>query len=130
VYLDDFAVNPAVNAWAMPIGCETTVLDGARIPRLPRLHAPGAFYHVILRGNDREALFGSHHDRVALNNIVAAAIERQQARLHLFCRMTNHLHALVQIGEAPLAVLMHRIARPYARYRQRRWSVHDSLIEP
>ena len=52
------------------------------MPRLPRLHAPGAYYHVILRGNHREALFGSHHNRDALNNIVAAA---QQARLHIFC---------------------------------------------
>src|SRR5882724_7664036 len=99
------------------------------MPRLPRLHAPGAFYHVILRGNHREALFGSHHDRVALNNIVAAALERQQARLHIFCWMTNHLHALVQIGEAPLAVLMHRIARPYARYRQRQLRTTGHLFE-
>jgi len=64
------------------------------MPRLPRLHVPGAHYHVILRGNHREALFGCSADRDALNDIVADVIGRFDARLHAFCWMTNHLHAL------------------------------------
>ena len=41
------------------------------MPRLPRLHVLGGCYHVILRGNHREAIFGSDRDRVELNRIVA-----------------------------------------------------------
>jgi len=51
------------------------------------------------------------------------------ARHLVWLVMTNHLHALVQIGEAPLAVLMHRIARPYARYRQRQLRTTGHLFE-
>lgn len=99
------------------------------MPRAPRLHVPGGFYHVILRGNHREALFGSRADRDRLNEIVAEVLEQQRARLHSFCWMTNHLHALVQIGEQPLGGLMQRIARRYSRYRHRRLNTTGHLFE-
>lgn len=99
------------------------------MPRLPRLHVPGGCYHVILRGNHREALFASDGDRLELNDIVAKALHRYRARLHAFCWMTNHLHALVQIGEEPLGKLMHSIARPYSRYRHRRLRTTGHLFE-
>jgi putative transposase len=55
------------------------------MPRLPRLHVPGGFYHVMLRGNHREDLFVTPADRDALNAIVAEVIERLNARVHTFC---------------------------------------------
>lgn len=52
------------------------------MPRPPRLHVPGACYHVILRGNHREALFGSAADRYVLNDIVGDVINRLGTRIH------------------------------------------------
>ena len=49
------------------------------MPRLPRLHVPGGFYHVVLRGNRRQALFDSHQDREELNKLVAESLERKDA---------------------------------------------------
>jgi putative transposase len=43
------------------------------MPRLPRLHVPGGYYHVILRGNHREDLFGTAADRCMLNDILGEA---------------------------------------------------------
>ena len=99
------------------------------MPRPPRLHVPGGFYHVMLRGNHREALFASTNDRMVLNGIVADSLERAGARLHAFCWMTNHLHALIQIGDAPLGRLMKRIATRYSRYRHRRLNTSGHLFE-
>ena len=99
------------------------------MPRLPRLHVPGGCYHVILRGNHREAIFGSDRDRIELNRIVAEGLIRYQARLHAFCWMTNHLHALMQIGNEPLGKLMHHIARRYSRYRHRHLRTSGHLFE-
>ena len=62
------------------------------MPRPPRLHVPGGFYYVILRGNHREALFGCEADRDRLNEIVAEVLEQQHARLHAFCYI--HLNPL------------------------------------
>ncbi len=99
------------------------------MPRLPRLHVPGGCYHVILRGNHREALFGSDHDRNVLNDIVAEVLGQQHARIHSFCWMTNHLHALIQISDSPLGGVMQRIARRYSRYRHRQLHTTGHLFE-
>ena len=80
------------------------------MPRPPRLYVPGGYYHVILRGNHREDLFACPNDRFALNEIVIDVINRFNARLHAYCWMTNHLHALIQINHQPLGKLMQRIA--------------------
>jgi putative transposase len=84
------------------------------MPRLPRLHVPGGFYHVILRGNHRERLFSTADDRLKLNAIVAEAIEKYAAQIHAFCWMTNHLHALMRIGEIKVSKVVQRIAMRYS----------------
>ena len=99
------------------------------MPRPPRLHVAGGHYHVILRGNHREALFDVADDRLALNDIVAETLDRQRARWHAFCWMTNHLHALIQVGELPLGGLMQRVAQRYSRYRHRRLGTAGHLFE-
>ena len=99
------------------------------MPRPPRLHAAGGYYHVVLRGNHREALFNASDDREVLNEIVMDALQRFDARLHAYCWMTNHLHALMQIGNSPLGKVMQRIAMRYSRYRHRRLRTSGHLFE-
>lgn len=99
------------------------------MPRRPRLHVPGACYHVTLRGNHKEPLFASAADYRALNGIVARAVERFDMRLHAFCWMTNHLHALVQIGEQKLGGIVKSIAVSFARYRHRLLDTSGHLFE-
>ncbi|MES1192275.1 MAG: transposase [Steroidobacter sp.] len=85
------------------------------MPRKPRIHVPGAFYHVTLRGNHSQDIFFSPNDRWMLNQIVAEVLDRFHARLHAYCWMTNHVHLLIQVGDTPLGRLMLRIASRYAR---------------
>jgi REP element-mobilizing transposase RayT len=99
------------------------------MPRLPRLHVPGGCYHVVLRGNHREAIFSSSEDRSILNAYVADAIECHAARIHAFCWMTNHLHALIQIGEPALGLIVKRFAMRYARYRHKQLRTTGHLFE-
>jgi len=49
-------------------------MEQARMPRLPRLHIPGGYYHVMLRGNHRENLFTTPYDRDVLNDVVGLAL--------------------------------------------------------
>jgi REP element-mobilizing transposase RayT len=99
------------------------------MPRHPRLHAPGGFYHVTMRGNHRENIFSTAADRQQLNEIVAEAIVKYGARLHLFCWMTNHLHALLQIGEIKVGKVVQRIATRYSRYRHKQLRTRGHLFE-
>jgi REP element-mobilizing transposase RayT len=99
------------------------------MPRHPRLHVPGGFYHVTRRGNHRENIFSTAQDRLRLNAIVAEALEKYGARLHLFCWMTNHLHALLQIGEIKVGKVVQRIATRYSRYRHKQLRTSGHLFE-
>ena len=99
------------------------------MPRPPRLHVPGGCYHVILRGNHQEVLFGSPRDRHVLNEIVCESLNRFDAKLHAFCWMSNHLHALIQIGEQPLGTIMQSIAMRYSRHRHRKMRATGHLFE-
>ena len=99
------------------------------MPRPPRIHAPGAFYHVTLRGNHQQPIFFRDSDRDLLDRIVADSLERLTARLHAYCWMTNHLHLLIQVSEAPLGRLMLRIASTYARTVQMRLNTSGHLFE-
>jgi REP element-mobilizing transposase RayT len=97
--------------------------------RRPRLHMPGGFYHVTLRGNHRQPIFFVDTDRELLSLVVADAVDRSAARIHAFCWMTNHLHLLVQVADAPLGQLMLRIASRYARRVQASLPTTGHLFE-
>jgi hypothetical protein len=43
--------------------------------------------------------------------------------------MTNHLHALVQIGDRPLGKIMQRISMRYSRYRHKSLRTTGHLFE-
>lgn len=83
--------------------------------RQPRIHYPGALYHVTLRGNDRQNIFILDSDRLLWESILRTALNRYQATVHGYCWMTNHVHLIVQIAEEPLASTIRFAASRYAR---------------
>ena len=89
------------------------------MPRKPRLHVAGGVYHVILRGNHREPLFGADKDRAYLNALVGDVVARFGLRIFAYCWMTNHLHLAVQVGDTPLDKPMQRLAMRYALHIHR-----------
>lgn len=89
------------------------------MPRKPRLHVAGGVYHVILRGNHREPLFGADKDRAYLNALVGDVVARFGLRIFAYCWMTNHLHLAVRVGDTPLDKPMQRLAMRYALHIHR-----------
>ena len=83
--------------------------------RKPRIHCPGALYHVILRGNDRQAVFFDDPDRDLWESLLLRALERYEASLHAYCWMTNHMHFIAQVGEKPLGAVVRHAAARYSR---------------
>jgi putative transposase len=99
------------------------------MPRPLRIHQPGGFYHVTMRGNHQRDIFYADGDRHLLNKIVARAIEKYDARVHAYCWMTNHIHLLMQVGDEPLACSMRQIAAEYARAMQLKINVTGHFFE-
>lgn len=84
--------------------------------RKPRLHYPGALYHVILRGNDKQDVFFEPNDRRCFYALLADGVERFEHRIHAFCLMTNHVHLAVQVANVPLSKIVQNLAFRYARW--------------
>jgi putative transposase len=84
--------------------------------RKPRIHYPGAFYHVILRGNARQDIFFDDADRYRFYLLMQEGTERYHHCIHAFCLMTNHVHLLVQVADVPLSRIMQNISFRYTRW--------------
>jgi REP element-mobilizing transposase RayT len=84
------------------------------MPRRPRIHYPGAVYHVTARGVDKRQIFFDPEDYRRYTNAQTAAVAELGGRLIAHCLMPNHIHLAVKIGSIPLSRIMHRILGPYA----------------
>jgi putative transposase len=89
------------------------------VPRKPRLHYPGALYHVISRGNNRQATFLTDQDYQAFLTRLQKLKARVPFRLFAYCLMPNHFHLLLEVAEEPLAKIMQRILTGYTLYFHR-----------
>ena len=74
--------------------------------RKPRIHYPGAVYHVMLRGNAKQAIFHKDEEYRYFENILAQGLEQNSVRLHAYCWMENHVHMALQVKDKLLSKLM------------------------
>ena len=84
--------------------------------RKPRIHFPGALYHVMARGNQGQAIFTDDSDRRRYLEILQESQKRYNYLVYAYVLMGNHIHHLVQIGQTPLAKVMQNILFRYTRY--------------
>lgn len=87
--------------------------------RKPRLHYPGAVYHVILRGNAGQDIFFETQDRNHFLALLQEGQEKYRFRLHAYCLMTNHLHLVLQVGDISLSRIMQNVSFRYTSYVNR-----------
>jgi REP-associated tyrosine transposase len=99
------------------------------MPRKPRLHFPGAVYHVILRGNHGQDIFIDAADRCRFYLLLQEGTERFGSRVHAFCLMTNHLHLAVQVGATPLPRIMQNLSFRYTQSFNRRQKKTGHLFQ-
>lgn len=82
---------------------------------------PNAYYHVIMRGNNRESIFKTPEDMYHMMRIISHAHEKFQFSMVAFCIMTNHYHLLIK-SEDELYRVMSHINRRYSDYYLRRYN--------
>lgn len=84
--------------------------------RKPRIHFPGALYHVMLRGNCGQDIFLSSSDRNRLFLLLQEGVNRFGNRIHAFCFMDNHIHLAIQVADVPLSKIIQNISFRYTRW--------------
>jgi len=94
------------------------------MPRSIRLEYPGAFYHVMARGNRRESIYHDEDDRRFFLNTLGEACAMTGWRIHAWVLMSNHYHLLIETPEPNLVAGMQWLQNTYTRrfnVRHRLW---------
>jgi REP element-mobilizing transposase RayT len=64
--------------------------------RKPRVEYAGAFYHVICRGNQRQAIFRRDADREYYLERLEEYRQRYGFKVYAYVLMSNHVHLLME----------------------------------
>ena len=66
------------------------------MPREARVEHPGAFYHVLNRGDRREPIFRNDADRKLFLATLGECCGKTDWQVHAWCLMLNHFHLVVE----------------------------------
>ena len=97
--------------------------------RKPRIEFPGAFYHVISRGNQRQTIFHDNTDYLAYLNRLEHYRKRYNITVYAYTLILNHVHLLVETHETPLSKFMQGLQFTYTRYYNQRYSKIGHLFQ-
>lgn len=97
--------------------------------RRPRLHYPGALYHVISRGNRREKIFRSRADFQQFQSLLREIRGQHGFTLYAYVLMPNHFHLLIEVAEKPLSKVMQSLLYRYTRHYNQRYHQVGHLFQ-
>jgi len=92
--------------------------------RSVRIEYPGAFYHVMARGNCRQAIFKDEEDRLRFVQTLGEACSMTGWRGHAWVLLSNHYHLMLETPEANLVAGMQWLQNTLTRrfnVRHRAW---------
>ncbi len=88
--------------------------------RKPRIEFPHAFYHVIVRGNQRQKVFWKNEDFEDYLSKLGVYRDKFGFAIYAYCLMPNHVHLLIETGDIPLSKIMHGLQFSYTQAFNRR----------
>jgi putative transposase len=93
-----------------------------------RIQYPEAWYHVINRGRNHEAIFIDEVDYSAFINLLQEAGTMWKIKIAAYCLMSNHYHLLIQTPQANLDRCMRHINGIYTQRFNRRRKTDGQLF--
>ena len=81
-----------------------------------RIEYPGAFYHIIQRGNERKDIFISPQDRTKFYEYLSILHTRYKVSIHTYCLMDNHYHLILETKQPNLSNAIHYLNTSYTIY--------------
>jgi len=94
-----------------------------------RIEYPGAFYHVLNRGQRQDVIVEDDRDRERFLLCLQRLVEQYGVRIHAYCLMTNHYHLILETPEANLSRALQWLNVSYASYFNRRHHYAGHLFQ-
>jgi len=101
----------------------------SNMARKPRVEFEGAFYHVIVRGNQRQKIFRDDRDRVNYLDRVEHYRQRYRFTIYAYVLMSNHVHLLLETAKTPLSKILQGIQFTYTQYYNRHYRTVGHLFQ-
>ncbi|WP_110973265.1 transposase [Pseudomonas huaxiensis] len=91
------------------------------MPRIGRVVLPNYPHHVVQRGHNRQVVFAAAEDYQRYVNDLQELKDAFGIKIYAYCLMTNHVHLLLEPGEAVagLGQMMKALAARATRYRNK-----------
>src|SRR5258706_2525733 len=100
------------------------------MPRAPRIDFPGLAHHVIVRGNNRKAIYFHDDDRTHVLKCLGDARAERDCEIHAFVLMPNHVHLLATArAQMGISRMMQDVGRAYVKHVNTRRRRTGALYE-
>ena len=91
--------------------------------RKNRIVIPGCVYHIVTRGNNKQAIFHDDQDCLIYLRYLQEYIETYKLKIYLYVLMTNHIHLLLKVLSeegSSLSSFMQVLNSRYTKYFNRK----------
>ena len=99
------------------------------MPRKPRIEFSRAFYHVIVRGSQKQRVFKDATDFQKYLLTLTVYKNRTGCRIYAYVLMNNHVHLLIETADIPLSKAMQGVNQTYTMYFNRKYRTVGHLFQ-
>lgn len=99
-----------------------------KMSRNLREESKTGFYHVMVRGVNRQKIFCDNDDRKHFLHLLKENTYKHRVEIHAFCLMENHVHILINAKKNNLSSYMRNLLTVYALYFNKKTSREGHLF--
>jgi putative transposase len=99
------------------------------MPRSGRRLSASKTYHVMIRGNERKAIFLDDEDRAYFVSMLAMKNLERRFAVYAYCLMDNHVHLIINEGEEGISRIMKRLQVSYVHYFNQKYGRSGHLFQ-
>ena len=104
-------------------------MEVSEMGRMRRIWQPELYYHVTMRGNNRQNIFLNEGDVSLFFRALRRTYKKSKFTIVAYCIMNNHYHLLIRSPETPLSEVMLSINKTYSEYFKRKYNYFGQLYE-
>lgn len=94
-----------------------------------RIEYEYAFYHVIARGERRDAIFHCDQDKDRFLEKLSETVEKYKLLVHAYVLMDNHYHLLLETPHGNLSEAMHYLNASYGNWFRFKYKIVGSIFQ-
>lgn len=97
--------------------------------RKPRQYSTTGFYHIVIRGNNKQNIFFNKEDRFFFLHLLRKYSKKYCINIHAYCLMENHVHLEIEDYYHHLSIFMQCLSSTYARYFNKKYDRIGHLFQ-